>query len=130
MIILGIKTDQKTAEIGLFDYQKKLEYIKWQAHRELSLTIHKKIEEMLDSQNLSWNRIEGIVFYEGPGSFTGLRIGASVANTIANDLNIPVVQTTGDSWIEESIEKLAKKTSKRLVVPEYGISPRITTPKK
>ncbi|MEX2014427.1 MAG: tRNA (adenosine(37)-N6)-threonylcarbamoyltransferase complex dimerization subunit type 1 TsaB [Candidatus Saccharimonadales bacterium] len=130
MIILSIKTNQELSEIGLFNTHKKLEYMKWKAHRELSATIHKKIEEILKSQNISWGDIQGIIFYEGPGSFTGLRIGASVANALAADLDIPVVQTAGDSWIKEGIEELDKKPSKRLAIPKYGSSAQTTKPRK
>ena len=40
MIILTIKTDQPTAEVGLFDGEEKLGYTKWEAHRTLTDTIH------------------------------------------------------------------------------------------
>jgi tRNA threonylcarbamoyladenosine biosynthesis protein TsaB len=130
MIILSIKTNQEISEVGLFDSYKELEYMKWQAHRELSASIHKKIEEILRSQNISWNDIQGIVFFEGPGSFTGLRIGASVANALANDLDIPIVQAAGSKWTEKGIKQLTKSPSNRLVIPKYGNSIHITTPRK
>lgn len=130
MIILSIKTDQKTAEVGLFDSKEQLDYIKWQAHLELSATIHKKIEETLQSQKLSWDDIEGIVFYEGPGSFTGLRIGASVANALASSCDIPVVQTSGDDWINDGVKQLSKNSTNRAVIPEYGSPVRTTKPRK
>lgn len=130
MIILTIKTDQETAETGLFDSQKKLRYINWRAHRELSSTIHKKIEELLDSQKLSWNNIQGIVFYEGPGSFTGLRIGASVTNALAQNLYIPVVQASGEDWINKGINKLLKKQTNVQVYPNYGSPVFVTKPRK
>src|SRR5690606_12951683 len=101
MIIVSIKTDQKTAEVGLFDSDEKLGYITWEAHRELSVTIHKKLEELLKSKGFAWDDIEGVIFYEGPGSFTGLRIGASIANALAATLDIPAAQASGDSWIEK-----------------------------
>lgn len=130
MIILSVKTDKKTAEVGLFKSHKKLKYITWQAHRELSITIHKKIEKLLGSQKLSWKNIEGVVFYEGPGSFTGLRIGASVANTIAATLDIPVAQASGEKWIKDGGELLKTDSERRLVVPKYDSDPMTTSPKK
>lgn len=130
MIILSIKTDQKTAEVGLFDSKEQMDYIKWQAHLELSATIHKKIEETLQSQKQSWDDIEGIIFYEGPGSFTGLRIGASVANAFASSCDIPVVQTSGDDWISNGVKQLSKDSLNRTVIPEYGSPVHITKPRK
>ena len=37
-----------------------------------------------------WDVLEGIEVEEGPGSFTGLRVGASVAQALGFALNIPV----------------------------------------
>lgn len=130
MITLSIKTDQKISEVGLFKSNQKLKYINWEAHRELSMTIHKKIEELLKSQKLSWNNIEGIIFYEGPGSFTGLRIGASVANALASSLNIPVTQASGEDWIKAGSGKLSKNPANRLVVPDYGGFAHVSKPRK
>lgn len=130
MIILTIKTDQKTAEAGLFDSDKKLEYNKWQAHFELSATIHKKIEKILKSQKLSWENIEGIVFYEGPGSFTGLRIGASVANALVASLGIPAVQTSGKDWISKGVKQLSSDPKSTQVNPKYGSPAHTTKPRK
>jgi tRNA threonylcarbamoyladenosine biosynthesis protein TsaB len=130
MIILTIKTDRKTAEAGIFESKKKLEYIAWEAHRELSVSIHKKIEEMLIAEKLSWSDIGGLIFYEGPGSFTGLRIGASVVNALAYSLDIPAIQTSGDSWIEDGFKKLSANPKSRMVSPKYGSPPHTTKPRK
>lgn len=37
-----------------------------------------------------WDVVEGIEVEEGPGSFTGLRVGASIAQALGFALNIPV----------------------------------------
>lgn len=37
-----------------------------------------------------WDILEGIKVEEGPGSFTGLRVGSSVAQALGYALNIPV----------------------------------------
>lgn len=130
MIILTIRTDKPEAEIGLFDDQEKLTYEIWEAHRELSSTIHVKIRALLESTGKDWQDIQGLVFYIGPGSFTGLRIGATVANTIAATLGVPIAGTNGEDWIEAGTVTVKKGKTSKLVIPFYGRDPHITTPKK
>lgn len=129
MLILTIRTDKPEAEIGLYDSQNQLAYEVWEAHRELAETIHQKIADLLKSQNKDWNDIEGIVVYKGPGSFTGLRIGISLANTLAYSLDAPIAATQ-DDWIENGIAKISRGCTDQIVVPEYGAPVHITKPKK
>ena len=129
MLILTIRTDNPEAEIGLYDASGKLGYKKWQAHHELGKTIHITIEEILIQQKFNWQDISGIVFYKGPGSFTGLRIGASVANAIAYANNIPVSNQNGNNWVEKGLVAFKSEVT-GIAVPEYGSDPHITAPKK
>ena len=117
------------AEIGLYDDERQIAVESWQAHRQLSETIHTKIVELLKKQKLEWADIEGIVFYGGPGSFTGLRIGASVVNGLSSSLEIPLAQSSGERWIEDGIVSLIDGKSE-VAVPEYGAQPRVTKPIK
>lgn len=48
------------------------------------------IEKLLKSQKLDYKDLKGIEVEVGPGSFTGLRVGVSVANALAYALGIPV----------------------------------------
>jgi len=130
MIILTIRTDKPEAELGLYKDSKKLSYQKWQAHRELSDTVHRKIEELLKSSDKTWADIGGIVAFQGPGSFTGLRIGLTVANTLAYSLDCPIVGSDGDKWIETGIIELESGKNVQQVMPEYGSEPNITQQKK
>lgn len=130
MTILTIRTDKPEAEIGLFDDKAKLIYETWQAHRELAETIHQKIAEVLKKSDKKLEDIEGIVGYQGPGSFTGLRIGLTVANTLAYVQAIPIVATGGEDWREAGIQKLLRGKSDKLALPEYGAEANITKPKK
>ena len=129
MLILTIRTDKPESEIGLFAASKKLSYKTWLAHRQLSETIHKTIETLLEQHNKTWQDIEGIVFYKGPGSFTGLRIGASVANALAGDQSIPIVTATGEDWTEQGIASLLGGKNEAIAIPYYGEA-SITTPQK
>jgi tRNA threonylcarbamoyladenosine biosynthesis protein TsaB len=130
MIILTIRTDKPKAEVGLYKNSVRLIYTTYEAHRILAETIHLKIEQILKDQALSWNQIEAIVCYKGPGSFTGLRIGLSLANALSGSLLVSIVGTTGDNWIGSGIDKLLSAENEKLIVPEYGAEPHITIQKK
>lgn len=130
MIILTLRTDKPEAEIGLYDGQVKIAYETWEAHRQLAETVHRKIEELLERSGKTWQDIDGIVGFQGPGSFTGLRIGLSVENAVGYSLQIPVVATQGDAWIEDGIQRLMAGGQDEVVLPFYGRDANITTPRK
>ncbi len=130
MIILSVRTDNPEAEIGLYRDQKQLAHVSWQAHRKLAETIHERLKELLLSQKYSLRRVDGLVVYEGPGSFTGLRIGLSVANALSYSLSIPVVAATGQEWTRQGIDRLQQGETDKIVLPEYGSPVHITQPKK
>jgi len=130
MIILTLRTDKPEAEIGLYDDQEQLAYETWTAHRQLAETLHAKIQELLKNQNKDWADIQGIVIFKGPGSFTGLRIGMSVANALAYSLSVPIIGTIGDNWQTQGIENLLTGKSDKVAVPEYGSEAHITAPRK
>lgn len=130
-MILALRTDNPQAEIYLYGPNKEpLEKFSWKADRELSTTLHENIYTLLKKQLADWQDISGVIFYEGPGSFTGLRIGASLANTLASELKILAVQAGGNQWIEKGINELNSKSSRKPIVPNYGREPRITSPRK
>lgn len=130
MNILIIRTDKPESEIGLYKGEKQLAYHTWQAHRRLAETIHKEIDGLLKEHKMELKDLEGIVCYKGPGSFTGLRIGLSVANALAESLGIPIVGTTGEGWLVEGITALTNGHSQRIALPEYGAEPHITQQKR
>lgn len=128
-MILGIRSESADATVALYG-DKIIDQIDWTAGRQLSDQLLTKIEELLSNNKLSWPDISGVVVYEGPGSFTGLRIGITVANTIAFVLKSPIVGATGEDWVEQGMHKLKSAKVGEIVVPEYGSEPNITRPKK
>lgn len=129
-IILTIRTDSPEAEVGLFNGQKQLDYEVWHADRNLSLTILGKIEEILKRNKYKFDDLNGVVAFKGPGSFTGLRIGMTVANTLAYGLRIPIVSSDAQAWIQDGIKRLEKNENEKIAIPEYGREARITKPRK
>ena len=130
MIILALRTDKPEAEIALYDDSKLIDSLSWEAHRQLAETIHHKIKDLLSPQGSDWSNIEGIIIYRGPGSFTGLRIGMSVANALASSLQIPIVSESGEVWLEEALAKIINGSNQKVVTPEYGSEPHITKQRK
>ena|ERR1700741_4446790 len=130
MVILVLRTDKPESEIGLYNDKNQLVHEIWQAHRQLAETLHSKIATMLQNQSKAWNHIEGVVIYHGPGSFTGLRIGLSVANALANSFHIPIVGLTGDDWVTNGIQQILDGQGKTIALLDYGAPVHITAPKK
>jgi len=130
MLILTLRTDKPEAEIGLYNDSRQLAYLTWTAHRELSVTIHQKIEELLHGQGKSLYDVQGIACFKGPGSFTGLRIGLTVANTLAYALHVSVVAREDPRWLEVGIADLLAGQDDHVALPAYGSDVHITAPKK
>lgn len=88
----------------------------WDSGRNLARDLLKYIHDKLQEQGADWQDLTEITFMAGPGSFTGLRIGAVVVNTLASELKIPLYNHRG------------KKVA--LIMPEYGREANISAPKK
>lgn len=129
-MILAIRSDKPEAELYLVDNKKIVKELKWPAHRELADTLLVKITNLMDSTGTNWQSIDGIIIHTGEGSFTGLRIGTTVANALAYGLTIPIVSAESDSWIELGLAKLKNQLPGEYVVPKYGSEPNITKSKK
>ena len=130
MKILVIRTDKPEAEIGLYQDDKRLAYKKWPADRRLSETTHIELQKILDESSISLKEVQGIVVFKGPGSFTGLRIGMSVANALAYGLKIPIVAKSGKNWISLGIKSLLAGGNDRIALPNYGAPAKTTLPRR
>lgn len=129
-MILTIRTDKPEAELSLYEGTSRMAYLTWQAHRELAETIHRRIDELLAGQSLMFKDITAIVCFQGPGSFTGLRIGLSVANALAVALTVPIVAAQGEEWIETGIARIDSGENDIQALPFYGADAHITPQKK
>lgn len=128
MIVL-LDTSTPTCKLTLVDGDMRYQD-EWEAGRGLADGLIAYLREQLVANDSSWDSISSIGVFVGPGSFTGLRIGLTVMNTIANDKNIPIVGAEGDNWTEDALERLNDGQNDRLVMPVYGREANITTPRK
>ena len=84
-------TDNKEIKVGLDVNGKK--YLHDQpVTRQKAQIVLPLIEKLLKEQNLTITDIKEISVNEGPGSFTGIRVGLTIANTLGFLLKIPINQ--------------------------------------
>lgn len=127
---LGIRTDSPVAEFYLYkDTELKGEKT-WQADRQLAHGLLGQLEDFLSKQGVGFRDLTGLFVYRGPGSFTGLRIGITVMNTIAYSERVAIIGSEDESWRQTAVARLKSGENDQVVLPYYGADPRITKPIK
>lgn len=91
MIILAIDTATEACSAALSVRGEILERFQL-APQEHSRLILGMIESLLEEAGFGRDHIDGLAFGRGPGSFTGLRIGAGVVQGLAFALDLPVAR--------------------------------------
>ena len=128
MIIL-LDTSTPLCKLTLIDGETRVDE-QWQADRTLATGLLAYLTDSLQKAGKTIHDISAIGVFEGPGSFTGLRIGLTVLNTIADSQGIPIVGGQGDSWQADVLAKLDNGQNDRIVMPFYGSEAHITAPRK
>lgn len=129
MIVL-LDTSTPTCKLALIGDDEQAHDYEWLADRSLARGIHAYIRDRLAEHQAEWHDISAIGVMQGPGSFTGLRIGLTVANTLADALKVPIVGATGNDWQAAARQRLVQGDNDQLVMPIYGAEANITRPRK
>ncbi len=128
-MILLLDTSTPTCNVRLVDETQYYDS-HWQADRTLAKGLLGYIDGILKDHNKGWSDITGLGVFEGPGSFTGLRIGLTVMNTVADSQKIPIVGQQGEDWRDSAITRLKNGENDHIVMPFYGSDAHITLPRK
>lgn len=128
-MILFLKTATPTCEVSFVDGDWRYD-TSWEAGRGLAKGLLQFLQDQLVSQGKDWKDISGLVVFKGPGSFTGLRIGITVMNSLSYANTLPIVGEMGEDWQMKGLERLLRGENDQIVLPEYGGEANITTPRK
>ena len=90
MRILYIDTSSSYLYTSIVENDKLISEIKEEFGQSLSEVALPRIVSMFEDNNLSPKDIDKIIVVNGPGSFTGIRIGITIAKIYAWSLNIPI----------------------------------------
>ncbi len=90
MYSLFIDTHDEYINIVLFKDGKVLDEKHKLSQMQHSVFTMPLIDEIINSNNLDIKDVNEILVVNGPGSFTGVRIGVTISKTLAFCLNIPI----------------------------------------
>ncbi|MBF0840225.1 tRNA (adenosine(37)-N6)-threonylcarbamoyltransferase complex dimerization subunit type 1 TsaB [Staphylococcus lentus] len=114
MTTLLIDTSNQPLAVAIMNENQILLNHQSNIKKNHSLQLMPVIENMLKEANIVPKDLTEIVVANGPGSYTGLRIGITTAKTLAYALNIPVYEVS-------SLKALAHTTDikETLIVPIF-----------
>ena len=87
MISLFIDTCDTEYIVSIIKDNETLFFFKSENSKDLSTKLLKKIDEAFHNIDLSIQDVDKFFVTNGPGSFTGIRVGVTVAKTLAYSLN-------------------------------------------
>ena len=90
MITLAIDTSFHYLTLVLYRNKEIINSIQKEAFKQQSETILVEIKHLFDQSNIEPKELKRIVLTDGPGSYTGLRIGMTVAKVLGSMANIEV----------------------------------------
>lgn len=90
LTLLALDTSTEACSVALFHRGEKT-HINELAQRTHTKRILPMIDEILANSGLGLNQVDTLVFGRGPGSFTGVRVGAGIAQGLAFGADLPVI---------------------------------------
>lgn len=128
MVLLAINTATDTTEVVFLEDGKVVRQDSWPAESNESDRLLPYLQDKLDD-------LDALFVVRGPGSYTALRVGITIVNTLAFALKIPIYSiktsefqgTLAETLLQTDFSKMEKKD---IVEPFYLKPPSITPPKK
>ncbi len=105
MYTLFISTFDKYINIGLLKDNEIIDSEIKESEQSHSIYTIPLIKKILENNNLTVKDLNQIEVINGPGSFTGVRIGVTIAKTLAYTLNIPIKTISTLEAYAVSLEK-------------------------
>lgn len=111
MISLFIDTADRDVIVAILNNSTILGLKKELNQNDLSIKLLPMIDELFKEVHLDIKQVEKVFAVNGPGSFTGIRIGLTAAKVIAWSLNCPIV-------LLSELEVLSStQTDKKYIIP-------------
>lgn len=123
-MILIIDTTKKECRVALKSGQnmQDMKEIKWSWQKDTGTEVLENIAKLLKQSNQNLKELKAILVNQGPGSYTGTRVGITIANALGWSKSIPVYgycDQKGD--LEKTLAKSLKEKKKNFspALPYY-----------
>ena len=87
--VAAIDTSSDRAGVALFDGHDAA-VLAWNAHRNHTVDTLAQLDHLLRLAGISLHQLDGVVVATGPGSFSALRVGLSIAKGLVFSLGVPL----------------------------------------
>lgn len=104
MIYLAMDTSTSVLTVALGDEERIISEYSNNLKKDHAARLMPAIEYMMEEANLKMADLGAIVVAEGPGSYTGLRIGLSTAKTLAWARKLPLITVSSLAMIAASVK--------------------------
>ncbi|MBI4356657.1 MAG: tRNA (adenosine(37)-N6)-threonylcarbamoyltransferase complex dimerization subunit type 1 TsaB [Gammaproteobacteria bacterium] len=98
--ILALETSTERCSVALLVHNHLLEQQE-EGTQKASLHVLGMIHNLLSKSNIFFSNLDLIVFGQGPGTFTGVRLGASIAQSLAFAHDLPIVAVSSLACLAE-----------------------------
>lgn len=90
-LILSIETSTTVCSVALHDEGETIAFLEEQKPNSHAAVLTVLIEKLLSDQKIPIEKLDALAISSGPGSYTGLRIGVSVAKGICFAIGKPLI---------------------------------------
>ncbi len=115
-LILNIDTAVESGSVSISQDEHVVGHRSHVFQKDHASWIHTAIREMIQDAGCEINQLQAVAVSNGPGSYTGLRIGMSVAKGLCYTLNIPLItigtlEIMAEAALKQLPEDLKRETN-------------------
>jgi tRNA threonylcarbamoyl adenosine modification protein YeaZ len=112
--ILALETSGKSASVAIEWPDGQIASLETAPSVSSAKSLAPAIAQLLQTHSVSPEQLTAIAVTNGPGSFTGLRVGVATAKSMAYALGIPTIAI-------DTLESMAWRTAQTLAAEEVGL---------
>ncbi len=109
--ILCIETATTVCSVALYDDERVLAYQEYHVEKSHSTLLPAIIDAVIANAGVTKPELAAVAVSEGPGSYTGLRIGVSIAKGLCYAMDVPLLAVNTLAAMASGVNKYNRKNA-------------------